>query len=197
MRKYLLLLISIFLCLVTLYLINVINPYYVLQENIKEYLYLLVIPIFLTFIIALFVKTKEYYWNRLFPSLIISYLITFVFLGIYFFDSYLDKQKIIEKQRLEALNDIKKGIVKKKFGSGLIIFDENYDKRVKEIDSLQRKKYGFFVESTGCIIYEEDKYYNEAVDEYLQKRNGKNWENQYEKEIALIIKKYPIKEIER
>jgi 2-keto-4-pentenoate hydratase/2-oxohepta-3-ene-1,7-dioic acid hydratase in catechol pathway len=83
------------------------------------------------------------------------------------------------------------------FGSGLIIFDENYNKRVKEIDSLQRKKYGFFVESTGCIIYEEDKYYNEAVDEYLQKRNGKNWENQYEKEVALIIKKYPIKEIER
>ena len=70
-------------------------------------------------------------------------------------------------------------------------------KRVKEIDSLQRKKYGFFVESTGCIIYEEDKYYNEAVDEYLQKKNGKNWENQYEKEVALIIKKYPIKEIER
>ena len=115
-------------------------------------------------------------------------MITFVFLGIYFFDSYLDKQKIIEKQRLEALNDIKKGIVKKKFGSGLIIFDENYNKRVKEIDSLQRKKYGFFVESTGCIIYEEDKYYNEAVDEYLQKRNGKNWENQYKKELALETK---------
>ena len=107
------------------------------------------------------------------------------------------KNFILEKQRLEALNDIKKGIVKKKFGSGLIIFDENYDKRVKEIDSLQRKKYGFFVESTGCIIYEEDKYYNEAVDEYLQKKNGKNWENQYKKEVALIIKKYPIKEIER
>jgi len=32
---------------------------------------------------------------------------------------------------------------------------------------------------------------------YLQKRNGKNWENQYKKEVALIIKKYPIKEIER
>ena len=33
--------------------------------------------------------------------------------------------------------------------------------------------------------------------DYLQKKNGKNWENQYEKEVALIIKKYPIKEIER
>ena len=30
-----------------------------------------------------------------------------------------------------------------------------------------------FVESTGCIIYEEDKYYNEAVDEYLQKEKRK------------------------
>ena len=96
MKKYLLLLISIILCLITLYLINQINPYYVLKENIKEYLYLLVIPIFLSFIVALFVYIKEYYWNRLFPSLIISYLITFVFLGIYFIDSYLDKQKMIE-----------------------------------------------------------------------------------------------------
>ena len=75
MKKYLLLLISIILCLITLYLINQINPYYVLQENIKEYLYLLVIPIFLSFIVALFVYIKEYYLNRLFPSLIIFYLI--------------------------------------------------------------------------------------------------------------------------
>ena len=79
MRKYLLLLISILLCLVTLYLINVINPYYVLQENIKEYLYLLVIPIFLTFIIALLLIPKNIIGIDYFPSLIISYLITFVF----------------------------------------------------------------------------------------------------------------------
>ncbi len=31
----------------------------------------------------------------------------------------------------------------------------------------------------------------------IYKRKTKNWENQYEKEVALIIKKYPIKEIER
>ena len=55
----------------------------------------------------------------------------------------------------------------------------------------------FLLNLLECIIYKEDKYYNEAVDEYLQKRNGKNWENQYKKEVALIIKKYPIKEIER
>ena len=194
MKKYLLLLISIILCLITLYLINQINPYYVLQENIKEYLYLLVLPIFLSFIVALFVYIKEYYWNRLFPSLIISYLITFVFLGIYFIDSYLDKQKMIENQKLEAQNDMKKGIVKRRIGTGFLIIDENYDKRRKKVDFLERNKYGFFTESTGCMIFEEDKYYNETVDEYLQKRNGKNWEKEYEKDLDLIKKKYPYKE---
>ena len=194
MKKYLLLLISIILCLITLYLINQINPYYVLKENIKEYLYLLVIPIFLSFIVALFVYIKEYYWNRLFPSLIISYLITFVFLGIYFIDSYLDKQKMIQNQKLEAQNDIKKGIVKRRIGTGFLIIDENYDKRSNKIDSLERNKYGFFTESTGCMIFEEDKYYNETVDEYLQKRNGKNWEKEYGKDLDLIKKKYPYKE---
>ena len=191
MKKYLLLLISIILCLITLYLINQINPYYVLQENIKEYLYLLVIPIFLSFIVALFVYIKEYYWNRLFPSLIISYLITFVFLGIYFIDSYLDKQKMIQNKKLEAQNDIKKGIVKRRIGTGFLIIDENYDKRRKKVDSLERNKYGFFTESTGCMIFEEDKYYNETVDEYLQKRNGENWEKEYEKDLDLIMKEYP------
>jgi hypothetical protein len=197
MRKYFLLLISIILCLVTLYLINQINPYYVLKDNIEEYLYLLVIPIFLSFIVALFVYIKEYYWNRLFPSLIISYLITFVFLGIYFIDSYLDKQKMIQNKKLEAQNDIKKGIVKRRIGTGFLIIDENYDKRSNKIDSLERNKYGFFTESTGCMIFEEDKYYNEAIDEYLQKRNGKNWEKEYEKDLDLIMKEYPYKEYKK
>jgi len=178
-------------------LINQINPYYVLKENIKEYLYLLVIPIFLSFIVALFVYIKEYYWNRLFPSLIISYLITFVFLGIYFIDSYLDKQKMIENQKLEAQNDIKKGIVKRRIGTGFLIIDENYDKRSNKIDSLERNKYGFFTESTGCMIFEEDSYYNEAIDEYLQKRNGENWEKEYEKDLDLIMKEYPYKEYKK
>ena len=191
MRKYFLLLISIILCLVTLYLINQINPYYILKDNIEEYLYILVLPIFLSFIVALFVCIKEYYWNRLFPSLIISYLITFVFLGIYFIDSYLDKQKMIQNQKLEAQNDIKKGIIKKKLGTGLIMIDENYEKRHSAIDSLERNKYGSFTESTGCMIFEEDSYYNEAVDEYLQKRNGENWEKEYEKDLDLIMKEYP------
>ena len=191
MRKYFLLLISIILCLVTLYLINQINPYYILKDNIEEYLYILVLPIFLSFIVALFVYTKNYYWNRLVPSLTISYLITFMFLIVYFFDSYIEKQKVIEKQSLEAKNDIKKGIIKKKLGTGLIMIDENYEKRHSAIDSLERNKYGFFTESTGCMIFEEDSYYNEAVDEYLQKRNGENWEKEYEKDLDLIMKEYP------
>ena len=197
MRKYLLLLISIILCIVTLYLINQINPYYVLKDNLEEYLYILVLPIFLSFIVALFVYIKEYYWNRLFPSLIISYFITFVFLGIYFIDSYLDKQKMIENQKLEAQNDIKKGIVKRRIGTGFLIIDENYDKRRKKVDSLERNKYSFSTESTGCMIFEEDKYYNETVDEYLQKRNGKNWEKEYEKDLDLIMKEYPYKEYKK
>ena len=44
------------------------------------------------------------------------------------------------------------------------------------------------------MIFEEDSYYNEAIDEYLQKRNGENWEKEYEKDLDLIMKEYPYKE---
>ena len=197
MKKYLLLLFSVLLCLLTFYLINSYSHYYISPENFYDYLKVIIFPVFLSIIVALFVYTKNYYWNRLVPSLTISYLITFMFLIVYFFDSYIEKQKVIEKQSLEAKNDIKKGIIKKKLGTGLIMIDENYEKRHSAIDSLERNKYGFFTESTGCMIFEEDSYYNEAVDEYLQIRNGKNWKNQYKKDINLILKKYPYKELKR
>ena len=197
MKKYLLLLFSVLLCLLIFYLINRYSHYYISPENFYDYLKVIIFPVFLSIIVALFVYTKNYYWNRLVPSLTISYLITFMFLIVYFFDSYIEKQKVIEKQSLEAKNDIKKGIIKKKLGTGLIMIDENYEKRHSAIDSLERNKYGFFTESTGCMIFEEDSYYNEAVDEYLQIRNGKNWKNQYKKDINLILKKYPYKELKR
>ena len=197
MKKYLLLLFSVLLCLLTFYLINRYSHYYISPKNFYDYLKVIIFPVFLSIIVALFVYTKNYYWNRLVPSLTISYLITFMFLIVYFFDSYIEKQKVIEKQSLEAKNDIKKGIIKKKLGTGLIMIDENYEKRHSAIDSLERNKYGFFTESTGCMIFEEDSYYNEAVDEYLQIRNGKNWKNQYKKDINLILKKYPYKELKR
>jgi hypothetical protein len=72
----------------------------------------------------------------------------------------------LHNQKLEAQNDIKKGIVKRRIGTGFLIIDENYDKRSNKIDSLERNKYGFFTESTGCMIFEEDSYYNEAIEEY-------------------------------
>lgn len=167
---------------------------YYSETEVKDYLYVLIIPAFLSIFIALFVYTKRYYWERVLPALIISYFLMFGFLSYQLINNYLENQKVIKVARDKAKEDIKKGIIKKIESTGLLLPDKNYKIRSKKIDSLERNKYGYFTESTGCIIYEENRYYNEVVDEYLEKRNGKNWKAELKKEINLILKKYPIEE---
>lgn len=115
-------------------------------------------------------------------------------MGYLLIENYIENQKIINDARKEAQADIKKGIVKRIEGTGLILPDKNYFKRKEVFDSLEINKYGFYTMSTGCIIDVRNDYYNEVVDKYLEKRNGKNWKKEYEKDILEIIKKYPIKE---
>ena len=193
MKKYFLLFTSISIGMLMFFLHSKINFTY-WEVEIKDYLMILIIPIFLSLIIALFIYTKKFYWERLLPALIISYFLMFGFLSYQFIDKYIENQKIINIARNKAEKDIKEGIIKKIESTGLIIADKNYEIRSKKIDSLERNKYGYFTESTGCIIFEENKYYNEAVDEYLEKRNGKNWNAELKKDINLILKKYPIEE---
>ena len=193
MKKYFLLFTSISIGMLMFFLHSKINFTY-WEVEIKDYLMILIIPIFLSLIIALFIYNKKFYWERLLPALIISYFLMFGFLSYQFIDKYIVNQKIINIARNKAEKDIKEGIIKKIESTGLIIADKNYEIRSKKIDSLERNKYGYFTESTGCIIFEENKYYNEAVDEYLEKRNGKNWKAELKKDINLILKKYPIEE---
>lgn len=196
MKKYFLLLFSILLCLGMVFLPTLVNNYYT-EVEMKEYIYVLIIPIILSIFIAAFVYTKRFYWERLFPSLIISYFLMFGFLSFNFFNTFFEHQKVIKISRNKAKEDIKKGIIKRIESTGLLLPDKNYKIRRKKIDSLERYKYGYFTESTGCMIFEENQYYNEVVDDYLEKRNGKNWKAELKKEINLILKKYPPERFEK
>lgn len=198
MRKYFLLLVSIFLCLFIVFIpsqLKFVN--YNWEVRLKDYLIVLIIPIFLSIIIALFLYTKRFYWDRLFPALIISYFLMFGFLSYNLIDKYIENQKVINIARSKAEKDIKKGIIKKIESTGLILPDKNYKIRSRKIDSLERNKYGYFTESTGCIILEDNKYYNEVVDKYLEKRNGKNWKAELKRDINSILKKYPYEEFDK
>lgn len=194
MKKIFLLLFSIALCMFMVYLPSQLNFVYRFEVQLKDYLIVLIVPVFLSVIIALFIYPKKYYLQRLFPAIIISYLLMFGFMGYLLIENYIENQKIINDARKEAQADIKKGIVKRIEGTGLILPDKNYFKRKEVFDSLEINKYGFYTMSTGCIIDVRNDYYNEVVDKYLEKRNGKNWKKEYEKDILEIIKKYPIKE---
>lgn len=192
MKKYILLLTSIFLCLFMVFLPSELDLINYWEIELKDYLVVLIIPIFLSIIISLFVYTKRLYWHRLLPSLIISYFLTFVFLSYNVIDEFIQSQKIINAAREKAQKDINKGIIKKIESTGLLLPDKNYEIRSKKIDPLERNKYGYYTESTGCIVMNENKYYNEVVDKYLEKKNGKNWKKEFNKEIDLILKKYPV-----
>ena len=76
------------------------------------------------------------------------------------------------------------------YSGGFVI--PSYDaKTYKKIDSI-KEKYGIRDQNTGCTIDEidskgQDKY-EEIVMPYLEKRNGKGWENKMKNEIEKLKK---------
>jgi len=57
---------------------------------------------------------------------------------------------------------------------------------------MVRKKYGFRSCNMGCIVTDEDfrtaEIYNNTVEEYLTKRNGKNWRINFQREVDSLYK---------
>ncbi len=104
------------------------------------------------------------------------------------------KRQKIEYEKLEkeyvkqAKQDIENDMVIYKYAGGLTI-PECAPNIENKIDSIN-KNYGMTYFNTGCIILEQeikaqDKY-AEIVKPYLEKRNGKNWEQKREKEIEVV-----------
>ena len=81
-----------------------------------------------------------------------------------------------------AKRDIKNGDIKL-YSYGLPMVTS----KDKEIDAI-RAKYGFKSVNLGCIVSDETDTYNEVMEEYLTKRNGKDWRINFRKEIDSIYK---------
>ena len=125
-------------------------------------------------------------------ALINSIFLAFIiFEGISQFNRQRDEYKKLEKEYVkQAEQDIQNDKVTYKYAGGLTIpgCDQNIENKIDSIN----KKYGVTYYNTGCIIVEQftkaqDKY-AEIVKPYLEKRNGKNWEQKMAKEIETIKK---------
>ncbi|OAB25206.1 hypothetical protein FBFR_16140 [Flavobacterium fryxellicola] len=115
-----------------------------------------------------------------------------LFLVFQFTKFYLNTKTELTKRENElieiAKKDIKEDNVTYKFAGGLklpLFTKENENK----IDSIQ-KKYGVKYVNTGCVVdlteIQAQEKYKETVKPYLDKRNGKNWENIMETEIETL-----------
>src|SRR5690606_13880289 len=122
-------------------------------------------------------------------------LVNSIFLAFIIFEgiSGFNRQKV-EYEKLEteyvklAKQDINNDKVTYKYAGGLTI-PECAQNIENKIDSIN-KRYGVTYFNTGCVIFEQevkaqDKY-AEIVKAYLEKRNGKNWEQKMAKEIEII-----------
>lgn len=97
----------------------------------------------------------------------------------------------IENQYInQAKEDIKHDNITYKFAGGFEVprYDE---KTIYKIDSIH-KKYGITYHNTGCIIEEIEsrgqEKYEETVQPYLDKRNGKGWQQRMDKEVEKLKK---------
>ncbi|MEA1851159.1 hypothetical protein U9K52_19775 [Chryseobacterium sp. MHB01] len=133
-------------------------------------------------------KNKFLLVFTVFCGILLSYVI--------YFDAatYISTRKAIKESENEyvqqAKEDIKKDKIMYRFAGGLPI--PEYDTKTQnKIDSI-RKKFGISYFNTGCIVDiidgEGQQKYKETVKPYLDKRNGKGWEEKMNKEIENLKK---------
>ena len=150
-----------------------------------------VIALFTALISTLNIKTFNYK-NKFLGifSLVNSILLAFIiFGGISGFNRQKVEYEKLEKEYVkQAKQDMQNDMVIYKYAGGLTI-PECEQNTENKIDSIN-KNYGVTYINTGCIIIEQeikaqDKY-AEIVKPYLEKRNGKNWEQKMAKEIEVV-----------
>lgn len=60
---------------------------------------------------------------------------------------------------------------------------------IRQIDSL-KKHYGFYYDNQGCIIdsisSEAANEYNQVIFDYLSQKNGKNWYENYQRQVDSV-----------
>ncbi|MXS69682.1 hypothetical protein GSF70_00460 [Flavobacteriaceae bacterium W22] len=117
------------------------------------------------------------------------FLAFIIFEGISGYKMMKNEYLKLEKEYVNKANlDIKNDRVTYRYAGGLTISECNQNTENK-IDSIN-KRYGLIFVNTGCVVMEHEinaqEKYAEIVKRYLEKRNGKNWEQKMEKEIEII-----------
>ncbi|WP_159475942.1 hypothetical protein [Chryseobacterium sp. 18068] len=165
--------------------------------NFKDYgiQYILIILLIIGLLASLIasVKSKKYNFKNRF--LCVFLILNCLFLGFFVFEGsseYIKRRKaltLLEKEYMkQAKKDIEKDSVTYKFAGGFTVPVYN-EETVNKIDSIC-KNYGVTYFNTGCIIdfmdLKAQEKYEETVEPYLIKRNGKNWELKMKSEIDKI-----------
>lgn len=120
-------------------------------------------------------------------SIICSLLLCFInFCSLnIFFKTKRELAAATETYIRQAKEDIKNDSIVFRFAGGLSIAG-NLDGK---IDSI-RHRYGVHYQNTGCTIdaieMEGDEKYRETVKPYLEKRNGKGWEERMKREVGKL-----------
>lgn len=139
------------------------------------------------------IKIKNLKFVTKFSQVFLSLNCLFLLFLIYHFaELYVTtKSQLIQRQNeiiQEAKRDIKNDNITYKFAGGLQLPMYSLQNQ-NRIDSI-RKKYGVRYRNTGCIVdlieSQAQEKYSETVKPYLEKRNGKNWEDRMQTEINRI-----------
>ena len=202
-RKLLIVNITVLVLLFTVYIFGYYIFNYPLKFNffqiIKECeIYYLGIALLFLAMVSWMISTLKIKNLNVVNKFILVYTILCGLMLCYFLyvatDTYISTRKAIKetenKYIQQAKEDIKKDNVTYRFAGGFSI--PEYDaEMLNKIDKI-RKKFGINYESTGCTVdaidMEGQKRYEETVKPYLDKRNGKGWEERMDKEIEKVKK---------
>ncbi|UKB78667.1 hypothetical protein [Chryseobacterium sp. MEBOG07] len=166
------------------------NFWYSVKESGLEYLpFILAITALVAYLVSsLPIKKLNFKakFLRFYPVINSIVLLFFIFSSG---NELIKNQKKLSKKEVEyilqAEKDIKNDQVSIPFAGGFPI-PAHDQQNLSKIQNI-RKKYGITYMNTGCIIDPIDtkaqKKYTETVNPYLEKRNGKGWEDRMQKEI--------------
>lgn len=157
-----------------------------------DFLYLFAVLIFLALISWMVSTLKIGNFKSADRFLLIYSVLCGLLFGCFIYisaDSYFTAQKAIvqtENQQIQqARKDIQNDHIIFRYAGGFAIPRE-WDGK---IDSIHQK-YGIQYQNTGCTVnaleIRGQEKYKETVRQYLEKRNGKGWENKMEREIERI-----------
>ncbi len=129
-------------------------------------------------IFGLFLFQKRNYKKRLLLTIPIAFIL---FSIADFGNVFINKYGLTDQYNyFTAKRDIKNGKVQF-LVAGLIDLPPN-DKELKAEETL-RKQFGYKIVFIGCMTYPGVERYNAVVEDYLKKRNGKDWEIIYQQKL--------------